>query len=143
MTKKGFTLIELLVVISIIGVLATVVFVSFSTAQKQARDTQRKSDLRQYQAALENYANKATAMTYPSKPNAVDVTTIFATLVLTSPCPTDPKSGNVYSYVSDDKALTYSLWATLENATGNWIACSNGKSGLSSSMPDKTNVCPI
>ena len=57
MIKKGFTLIELLIVISIIGILVTIVSASFVTSQKQARDVQRKSDLKQYQNALENFAN--------------------------------------------------------------------------------------
>jgi len=53
--NKGFTLIELLVVISIIAVLATLALVGVSGAQKQARDTTRRSDLMQYKIALENY----------------------------------------------------------------------------------------
>jgi prepilin-type N-terminal cleavage/methylation domain-containing protein len=44
---KGFTLIELLVVISLIGLLAALALVSYIGVQKQGRDTQRKSDLRQ------------------------------------------------------------------------------------------------
>ena len=50
---KGFTLIELLVSISIVGILATLVLVSFTGAQKQARDTTRKSDLKQYQLKID------------------------------------------------------------------------------------------
>jgi len=53
----GFTLIELLVVISVIGILASIALVSFGPAQKQARDTQRKSDLKQIRTALELYYN--------------------------------------------------------------------------------------
>src|SRR3990167_2423648 len=41
----GFTLIELLVVITIIGILAGLILVSFSSAQAPARDSSRKSDL--------------------------------------------------------------------------------------------------
>lgn len=51
--KKGFTLIELLVVISVIAVLSGFMVVNFSDARKKAKDTQRKADLRQIQAALE------------------------------------------------------------------------------------------
>ena len=39
MNKKGFTLIELLVVVSIIGILATTVFVLFSDIRDTAQDT--------------------------------------------------------------------------------------------------------
>ena len=41
----GFTLIELLVVITIIGILAGFVFVSFTKAQQKSRDSKRKADL--------------------------------------------------------------------------------------------------
>ena len=56
-TLRGFTLIELLVVIAIIGLLASIVLVSLSTARKKARDSRRVGDLRQVQLALELYAD--------------------------------------------------------------------------------------
>ncbi len=56
-SERGFTLIELLVVIAIIGVLAALVLAALSSAQKGARDGRRKSDLKQYQAALNQYYN--------------------------------------------------------------------------------------
>lgn len=51
--KKAFTLIELVVVISIIAVLAGVVIVNTSSAQKIARDNKRKADLTTIQSTLE------------------------------------------------------------------------------------------
>lgn len=54
-TKNGFTLVELLVVISILGILATIGLVAFSSTQAKGRDTQRKSDLKQMTTALELY----------------------------------------------------------------------------------------
>lgn len=53
--KNGFTLIELLVVIFIIGILATLVFSSYSKAQMKARDGKRKVDLKAAQQALDSY----------------------------------------------------------------------------------------
>lgn len=147
--KKGFTLIELLVVISIIGILITMVTVSFGAVQKQARDTQRKSDLKQYQTALENFANTQTGMVYPSKTSAVVANSICTTLGITGTCPTDPKSPTyVYNYISDGtgspniNAVNYVLWGTLENVTGYWVVCSTGKVGLSASAPTSSS-CPI
>ena len=64
-TDLAFTLVELLVVISIIGVLASLVLVSFIPAQKQARDAQRKSDLKQWQSSLETFANQNNSL-YPA-----------------------------------------------------------------------------
>lgn len=63
MTKKGFTLIELLVVIAIIGILSGVVLASLNTARQKARNSQRISDARQVQLALELYYDATGA--YP------------------------------------------------------------------------------
>ena len=63
-TRRGFTLIELLVVISIIGILASLTLVSYTGAQRQVRDTQRKSGLGQMKAPLEAYFS--TFGKYPS-----------------------------------------------------------------------------
>mgnify|MGYP001597039343 CR=1 FL=1 len=54
-SKRGFTLIELLVVVAIIGLLASVVMVSLSSARVKGRDARRISDLHQMRNALELY----------------------------------------------------------------------------------------
>jgi len=146
----GFTLIELLVVISIIGILAALSLVSFTGSQKQARDTQRKSDLKQYQTALEGYANKSNGF-YPSRSNLTissTSTTLCTDLGLTG-CPVDPKDPALaYKYWSDGggtgsaTGTLYVLWATLENTTGYWVVCSSGKVGSSASAPS-SSACPI
>ena len=53
--KKGFTLVELLVVIAIIGILASIIVVSVSSARVKARDARRKADLTQVTAAIQLY----------------------------------------------------------------------------------------
>jgi len=60
-TKKGFTLVELLVVIAIIGLLSTIVLVSFGPVRNQARDTAIKANMSQMRLATEiQYANSST-----------------------------------------------------------------------------------
>ena len=55
MKNKGFTLIELLVVVAIIGILATVVLASLSSARERARDARRLSDMKTIYTALVQY----------------------------------------------------------------------------------------
>jgi prepilin-type N-terminal cleavage/methylation domain-containing protein len=57
MKKQGFTLIELLVVISIIAILATVVFVSLDPVTRfaQARNSRRWSDVNSVLTAVHQY----------------------------------------------------------------------------------------
>lgn len=55
--NQGFTLIEILVVMVIIGVIAVLGISNFQSSQLKARDTARKSDLRQITTALEAYYN--------------------------------------------------------------------------------------
>jgi prepilin-type N-terminal cleavage/methylation domain-containing protein len=135
--RKGFTLIELLVVISVIGILATIVLISFTGVQKQARDTARKSDLKQYQSSLEGYASKNNG-TYIIKTSATDPNTMCNTLTGSSTgCPVDPKAPTLnYSYCSSTSGIYYALWASLENQTSTyWTVCSTGKIGTSTSAP--------
>lgn len=143
-TKKGFTLIELLVVIAIIGILAALSLVSFTTSQRQARDTQRKSDIKQYSTALEGFANNASGL-YTSHTSPITLSagtnTLCSELGLTN-CPGDPKTGDanyVYKFVSNGtnggattpNATKYILWARLESSSNYWVVCSSGKSGTS------------
>lgn len=138
--QRGFTLIELLVVISIIGILAALSVVSFTASQRQARDTNRKSDIKQYQSSLELFANKNNL--YPSRPVAagVQASTTLCTDLGLSTCPEDPKYSvdNTYTYryqsngtVSNGSATAsqYVVWAKLENSPIYFVVCSNGKVG--------------
>jgi len=137
---KGFTLIELLVVISLIGILAALALVSYTGTQKQARDTRRKSDLKQYQNALEIFANKNNGL-YSSRTASSGVvasTTLCSDLVI-STCPEDPRNAEdptfIYKYQSDGSgsatidATKYVLWGKLENTADYWIICSDGRVG--------------
>lgn len=54
-SNHGFTLIEILIVVAIIAILTAIAATAYTTAQRRARDTQRKSDLASVQAALESF----------------------------------------------------------------------------------------
>jgi prepilin-type N-terminal cleavage/methylation domain-containing protein len=53
--QKGFTLIELLVVIAIIGILASIVMVTFPSARKKAMDSRVKSAVSQARTVMIYY----------------------------------------------------------------------------------------
>ena len=151
--KNGFTLLELLVVISIIWILAAVALVSFSGSQKQARDTVRKSDLKQYQNLLTEFAGKNNGF-YPSRTTAQNVgSNLCPTDLNLTTCINDPKyatdATRYYEYITPDgggggiaKATGYVMWAGLENTTDWWVVCSTGLIGVVSSEPT-TGTCPL
>lgn len=164
---KAFTLIELLVVISIIGILAGLSIFGLDSYFQTARDTQRKSDLKQYQTALETYANKNNGL-YPSYTGGVVTTdflceSLYPTENPPCPAPGDVMTGQVncsgatcnYRYESngsDGGSVTGSLFvlsAPLESsgdATNTHFAvCSTGKSGLTTAalLANTNGVCPI
>ncbi len=62
--QSGFTIVELLIVIVVIGILATLVIVTFSGVQQKARDTKRETDVKALASQLEvYYANNGS---YPA-----------------------------------------------------------------------------
>src|SRR5882762_5143552 len=70
--SKGFTIVELLIVIVVIGILATLVIVTFTGIQQKARDSKRKTDLGAVQASLESYYSSNN--TYPTLANMQSTT---------------------------------------------------------------------
>lgn len=155
--SQAFTLIEMLVVVSLIGILAALALVSFGASQKQARDTTRKSDLKQYQTALEMYGNMTSGL-FPSRTSAVSASSTLCSDLNTKlepdiSCSEDPKNASdttfVYRYISNGtsgttSATSYVLWSLIENSstTQYWVVCSNGKNGVSTTQPSSSS-CPI
>ena len=115
MKRRGFTLIELLVVVSIIAILTAAGMAVFTNAQKGARDSRRRADIKAMQSASELYYQSTG-----SYPSAIGSATSFLDggLVLV-----DPKNAGVYSYVfSYNGTVGYNHCATLEVAAGNFCA---------------------
>lgn len=134
--KRGFTLIELLVVIAIIGILASVVLASVSSAMSKSRDAQRLSDAREMTKAILFYFSVNGA--YPASggatapngswSNSGDTSWTTLSNILTPyyipKLPKDPQQssntgiwgGNGYSYSYIKCARSFMLVYHLENA---------------------------
>lgn len=114
-SERGFTLIELLVVIAIIGILAALVLAALASAQKGARDSQRKSDLNQYKVALAQF--KADNDFYPDQSVAGDITNT-APGVLSALNPTYmtsfPKNPNGTAHRYTGNTQNFGMCANLE-----------------------------
>lgn len=126
--QRAFTLIELLVVITIIGILASLILVSFASAQVRARDSGRKSDLDALKKALELAKQDSQgAIFYPACSNTCDdianaIPTLSPTYI--QKIPKDPKTDKAYFYTPTTignapcptgDCAKYSLSACLEN----------------------------
>lgn len=139
---KGFTLIELLIVIAILAILATLFMTMFPASQKRARDARRQSDIKQYQTALERYANKNNGNYLSLGP--VDPSGQCSSLGLGSTCPQDPTNTGSFVYRYYGSATQYVLWARLEAIPDPtyFVVCSNGKAGQLTTAPS-SETCPL
>jgi general secretion pathway protein G len=117
--RKAFTLIELLVVIAIIGSLSALFLPNFMAARERARDSQRKSDLKQIQKAFELYKQDQTPTILPATLPTSNVCWSSSAdctgNIYMNQFPGDPnRTPNNYYYVNNGD-LTYTLCACLEN----------------------------
>jgi general secretion pathway protein G len=115
--NRGFTLVELLVVMSILGILVTLVAGNYRSAQFRARDTQRKSDLKQTAAALElyyiDYKRYPDPGSFSWGAEFTDGKTVYFKQL-----PFDPVSNQTYFYrlVPASANQKFQLFARLENS---------------------------
>lgn len=114
--QTGFTLVELLISISIIAILSVVLSVSFSKAQKNARDQRRIDDLK----AIQNAAEQMIFLsgTYPVSINSYKSTSpawkVGSQIILQS-YPEDPKNTDNFVYTANGiSASGYCVCASME-----------------------------
>mgnify|MGYP001618170500 CR=1 FL=1 len=132
--KKGFTLIELLVVIAIIGILASIVLVSFPSATKKAKDSRIIGAIAQARTVMTyvngndgNYANfTATTPAEDMGPINTEVTANGGTLVVVK------KTGNTAAC----------MYAAL-NSGGWYCADSGGLAGKAVLDPSGAAYCAV
>ena len=135
MKKTAFTLVELIVVITILAILATVWFVSFSGYLAWARDTNRIAQLKSMSDALELYRTKKDL---PIPDDKVDVqangTTIayqwyiWANVLETieyTEKGLDPKDKNYFTYYLTKDKKEYQLLWFLEETNEDVLASNN------------------
>lgn len=121
-TNRGFTLVELLVVIAIIGLLASVVLTSLSSARRKSRDAKRVADMKQLATAMELYFNDFSG--YPLTANIAALQPTYIGVLPTAPTPADGScaaTNNAYAYASG-AGTTYSYIFCLGAATGMYSA---------------------
>lgn len=161
-TISGFTVIEMLVVVSIIGVLTTIAFVSYSSIQASTRDSNRSSQLTVIAEYLETYYDDNGE--YPScndmtaDPDTIATDTLIGIdpKVFTDPTASEGSNSilplcsevtsetpNSFTYMGDgssdcitESCPEYTL-KYYENATGNVISISSRRSpSLLAGQPD-------
>ena len=113
--KNGFTLIELLVSISIIAIISAIASMSFSVAQKKARDSRRIQDMNAIQKAAEQYY----AFSIYKYPTTTGTWVAGSGETVLNVFPTDPKGVGWTAYASSFTVSNYCACAALENPLGN------------------------
>lgn len=105
--NRGFTLTELLIVVGITGILVSLSFVAYSTAQRNSRDSRRKTDLKAIQQGFEQYYGASNL--YPQTCGSIGAS------YLPGGIPADPKGEDYSQYCN---TTSYCFCALLESGVG-------------------------
>jgi len=142
--RSGFTLIELLVVIAIIGILATIVLVSLSSARAKARDARRATDLRQLNLGLAMYYDSQKPVAYPTADTATPVPQSIrdAVTAFVNQFPDDPSgSTRGYTWLSNlGENQKYCIYVKDEQ-DDNYIVAGYTGTGKRNAAPTSLDEC--
>lgn len=128
----GMSMMEIIVVIAIIGILASITYVSMSDVRQQSRDSQRVSDITQIQVALNAWYRDTgfypTAITGGQQLKSGN--TVYMVKVPIPPTPQDGLCANypVYASYYYEPAVglkSYNLYFCLNDKTSDIISGSN------------------
>ncbi len=143
-SKKGFTLIELMVSVAVVAIISSIGYVSYTSAQVNARDARRKQDLRSISTALELFKQASSNKLYPVSTTGVslccgatasdlssEATTWIPSLTNTyiSAMPMDPRSND--GDPSTSGSYGYAYWSG-PTGTGTGLTggiCTNASGG--------------
>ncbi len=125
----GFSFVELITVVVIIGIITTIIIVSFTAARIKARDAQRVHNIQEIRTVLELYYNRTK--TYPTN---VTPGQTFANngIVYIDPLPTNPSprtdgtcTDSDYAYAPQANLMDYNLVFCLGAASNGLVAGDN------------------
>jgi len=121
--QKGFSIPEIIVVVVVIGILASIVIVSYNGAQQRAQDAAITSDLTNLSDQLEIYRTHSGADRYPS--TAVEIQSLGAKFTQSAYKTTGVSDNVIICLTGDYKTFT----AIALSKSGNVLAVT--KDGMS------------
>ena len=113
---SGFTLVELMVAISVMGILAAIVYANVGAASPKARNAERQADIRYLQSAIEQFKQKngrypvmgtdSNADGISSEAEGSGTYIVGLAPEFITVLPKDPKRGSAagYSYVTNNSS---------------------------------------
>jgi len=124
--RKAFTLVELIIVITILAILATIAFMSFQGYSSKSRDSNRLTTASNLQTGFGVF--QAKSWVYPVQSTGAQISVSgtvvtvqwnldenIARVINMNEVPKDPKTGEMYHYISDTKGIGYKVLYYLEN----------------------------
>jgi prepilin-type N-terminal cleavage/methylation domain-containing protein len=119
----GFTIVELLIVIVVIGILATLVIVTFTGVQQKSRNTKRQTDL----VALDGYIEASNGQYgfYPTMANLNDATFRATMMQGLDPSALQDPTGSAQLLVATPQAGAYAYVASPANCDNSATLCTS------------------